>query len=79
VIDAASVHDRPLELPYRARSGPYMGFVDVAGGGWQGFLRGGDRTHRRREEDESADYLGLGDLEDQARFVVSSAEEKKGK
>jgi len=56
-----------------------MGFVDVAGGGWQGFLRGGDRTHRGREEDESADYLGLGDLEDQARFVVSSAEEKKGK
>lgn len=33
VVDAAVSHDRPLELPYMARSTPYAGFVDVAGGG----------------------------------------------
>ena len=33
VIDAAVNFDRPRELPYRADAGPYVAFVDVAGGG----------------------------------------------
>jgi len=46
VVDAAVNHDRPLELPYRSLKGPYTAFVDVAGGGWQGFLCLGHWTRR---------------------------------
>jgi len=33
VIDRAVNRDRPMELSYRSKLGPYYGFVDVSGGG----------------------------------------------
>jgi hypothetical protein len=32
-IDRAINHDRPAELPYRGRVGPYFAYADIAGGG----------------------------------------------